>query len=135
MTCDSQVSKRALREIYFPAFETAVKEAQPQTVMCSYNKINGTYASENRWLLTEVLRDEWGFEGYVMTDWGAVNDRVKGILAGLDLEMPGSGGHNDRNIVKVVQAGTGRGGAGRHRGADFEGHLLISGCPPAGCGL
>lgn len=105
MTCDSQVSERALREIYFPAFETAVKEAQPQTVMCSYNKINGTYASENRWLLTEVLRDEWGFEGYVMTDWGAVNDRVKGILAGLDLEMPGSGGHNDRNIVKAVQAG------------------------------
>ena len=73
--------------------------------MCSYNKINGTYASENRWLLTDVLRDEWGFEGYVMTDWGAVNDRVKGILAGLDLEMPGSGGHNDRNIVKAVQAG------------------------------
>lgn len=105
MTCDSQVSERALREIYFPAFETAVKEAQPKTIMCSYNKINGTYASENRWLLTDVLRDEWGFEGYVMTDWGAVNDRVKGILAGLDLEMPGSGGHNDLNIVKAVQAG------------------------------
>ena len=74
--------------------------------MCSYNKINGTYASENPWLLTEVLRDEWGFKGYVMSDWGAVNDRVEGLKAGLDLEMPSSNGINDAEIVKAVQEGT-----------------------------
>ena len=73
--------------------------------MCSYNKINGTYASENPWLLTKVLRDEWGFEGYVMSDWGAVNDRVEGLKAGLELEMPASGGINDAEIVKAVQEG------------------------------
>ena len=78
--------------------EMAVKEAQPWTVMCSYNKINGVYASENRWLLTEVLRDEWGFEGYAVSDWGAVSDRAAGVAAGLDLEMPASGGVNDRKI-------------------------------------
>lgn len=92
-----------MREIYLPAFETAVKKSQPYTVMCSYNKINGTYASENPWLLTEVLRDEWGFEGYVMSDWGAVNDRVEGLKAGLELEMPASGGINDAEIVKAVR--------------------------------
>ena len=89
MSCSSNLSERTFREIYLPTFETAVKEAQPKTIMCSYNKINGVYASENKHLLTEILRDEWGFEGYVMTDWGAVADRVKGIVAGLDLEMPG----------------------------------------------
>lgn len=106
MSCSSNLSERTFREIYLPAFETAVKEAQPKTVMCSYNKINGTYASENRHLLTEILRDEWGFEGYVMTDWGAVADRVKGIVAGLDLEMPGSGGFNDAKIVAAVKDGS-----------------------------
>lgn len=106
MSCSSEVSDRTLREIYLPAFEKAVKESQPKTIMCSYNKINGTYASENRKLLTDILRDEWGFEGYVMTDWGAVADRVKGIRAGLDLEMPGSGGYNDQKIVEAVQNGT-----------------------------
>ena len=76
MSNDSVADERTIREIYFPAFETAVKKSQPKTVMCSYNKINGIYASDNEWLLTKVLRDEWGFEGFVMTDWGAVDDRV-----------------------------------------------------------
>ncbi|HJD48327.1 MAG TPA: glycoside hydrolase family 3 C-terminal domain-containing protein [Candidatus Mediterraneibacter norfolkensis] len=106
MSCSSEVDERTLREIYLPAFETAVKKSQPYTVMCSYNKINGTYASENPWLLTEVLRDEWGFEGYVMSDWGAVNERVPGLKAGLDLEMPASGGMTDREIVAAVQDGS-----------------------------
>ncbi|MCM1262854.1 MAG: glycoside hydrolase family 3 C-terminal domain-containing protein [Butyrivibrio sp.] len=106
MSCSSNMSERTLREIYLPAFEMAVKEAQPKTIMCSYNKINGVYASENRHLLTEILRDEWGFEGYVMTDWGAVSDRVKGIEAGLDLEMPGSGGFNDAKIIAAVKDGS-----------------------------
>lgn len=106
MTSSSEVSERALREIYLPAFEIAVKEAQPKSVMCSYNKINGEYASENHKLLTEILRDEWGFEGFVVSDWGAVNDRVKALEAGLDLEMPSSGGFNDAKIVKAVEDGT-----------------------------
>lgn len=106
MTCSSEVSKQALREIYLAAFETPVKEAQPKTVMCSYNKINGTFASEDPWLLTEVLRKEWGFEGYVVSDWGAVNDRVEGLKAGLELEMPSSGGTNDKKIVEAVKNGT-----------------------------
>ena len=106
MSCSSEVDERTLREIYLPAFETAVKKSQPYTVMCSYNKINGTYSSENPWLLTEVLRDEWGFEGYVMSDWGAVNERVPGLKAGLDLEMPASGGMTDREIVAAVQDGS-----------------------------
>lgn len=106
MSCSSNLSERTLREIYLPAFETAVKEAQPKTIMCSYNKVNGEYASENQYLLTDILRNEWGFEGYVMTDWGAVADRVKGIAAGLDLEMPGSGGINDAKIVAAVKDGS-----------------------------
>ncbi|MDE7311244.1 MAG: glycoside hydrolase family 3 C-terminal domain-containing protein [Eubacterium sp.] len=106
MSCSSEVDDRTLREIYLPAFETAVKKAQPKTVMCSYNQINGTFASENHWLLTEVLREEWGFEGYVMSDWGAVNERVPGLAAGLDLEMPSSGGVGDREIVQAVKDGT-----------------------------
>lgn len=106
MSNSSEVDERTLREIYFPAFETAVKKAQPQTVMCSYNQINGTYASEHPWLLTEVLRDEWGFEGYVMSDWGAVNDRVAALKAGLELEMPSSNGVNDAEIIKAVKEGT-----------------------------
>ncbi|MCC8104241.1 MAG: glycoside hydrolase family 3 C-terminal domain-containing protein [Clostridiales bacterium] len=106
MSASSNVDERTLREIYLPAFETAVKKAQPYTVMCSYNRLNGTYASEHPWLLTEVLRNEWGFEGYVMSDWGAVDDRVEGLKAGLDLEMPSSGGTTDAEIVQAVQNGT-----------------------------
>ena len=105
MSSSSEVDERTLRKIYFPAFETAVKKAQPYTFMCSYNQINGTFASENKWLLTDVLRGEWGFKGYVMSDWGAVNDRVKGLEAGLELEMPASGGDNDSMIVKAVKDG------------------------------
>lgn len=105
LTVSSEVSERALREIYLPAFETAVKQSQPATFMCSYNKINGVFASENKRLLTEILRNEWGFEGFVMSDWGAVNDRIKGLEAGLDLEMPSSGGITDAQIVKAVKEG------------------------------
>lgn len=105
MSCSSEIDERTFREIYLAAFETAVKEGRPDTVMCSYNKINGSFASENHRLLTEILRDEWGFEGYVMSDWGAVNDRVKGLEAGLDLEMPASGGHTDAEIVEAVRSG------------------------------
>lgn len=105
MTVSAQVDERTLREIYFPGFETAVKKSKPYTIMCSYNKINGVYSSENDWLLNKVLRDKWGFDGYVMTDWGAIGDRVVGIKAGLDLEMPSSGGRNDRRIVEAVRAG------------------------------
>ena len=105
MSSSSNADQRTLREIYFPGFEIPVKEAQPWTVMCSYNRINGVYASQDPWLLTEVLRDEWGFEGYVVSDWGAVSDRVKGVAAGLDLEMPASGGFNDRKVMQAVLEG------------------------------
>ena len=106
MSNSSEADERTLREIYFPAFETAVKKAQPYTFMCSYNQINGTFASENKWLLTDVLRGDWGFKGYVMSDWGAVNDRVKGLEAGLELEMPSSNGVNDALIVQAVKDGS-----------------------------
>jgi len=105
MSSSSNVDERTLREIYFPAFEISVKKAQPWTVMCSYNRINGVYASEDPWLLTDVLRKDWGFEGYVMSDWGAVSNRSAGVAAGLDLEMPSSGGINDRKIVEAVRSG------------------------------
>ena len=105
MSSSSEADERTIREIYFPAFEMAVKEAKPWTVMCSYNRINGVYASEDPWLLTEVLRKEWGFDGYAVSDWGAVSDRVAGVAAGLDLEMPASGGVNDRKIVEAVRSG------------------------------
>jgi beta-glucosidase len=105
MSSSSNADERTLREIYFPAFETSVKKAQPWTVMCSYNRINGVYASEDPWLLTKVLRDDWGFEGYVVSDWGAVSDRVAGVAAGLDLEMPASGGINDRKVLNAVREG------------------------------
>lgn len=106
MTIDAVVDERTLREIYLPAFEAAVKGAQPWTVMCSYNRINGTYAAENRWLLTEVLKEEWGHTGIVVTDWGADNDRVAGLKAGQELEMPGNGGLTDADLVKAVKGGT-----------------------------
>ena len=105
MSSSSDVDERTLREIYFPGFEIPVKEARPWTVMCSYNRLNGVFASENPWLLTDVLRKEWGFDGYVMSDWGAVSDRVAGVAAGLDLEMPASGGVNDRKLVAAVREG------------------------------
>ena len=105
MSSNSVVDERTLREIYLSAFEAAVKQAKPWTVMCSYNKVNGTYACENHWLLTDVLRKEWGFDGYVMSDWGATDDRVECVKAGLDLEMPASGGENDRLVVKAVREG------------------------------
>lgn len=101
----ADVDERPLREIYLRAFQRVVTEQQPWTVMCSYNRINGVYASENEWLLTTVLRDEWGFDGLVMSDWGAVNDRVAGVAAGLDLEMPSSGGRTDAQLVAAVRSG------------------------------
>jgi len=102
---DAVVDERTLREIYLPGFEKAVKEGQPDTVMCAYNRLNGTYCSENEYLLTTILRDQWGFTGMVVSDWGAVSDRVKGIQAGLDLEMPASRGENDRKIIEAVKSG------------------------------
>ncbi len=106
MSSSSEVDERTLREIYLAAFEGAVVNQKPWTVMCSYNKINGVYAAENEEYLTKVLRKEWGFEGYVMSDWGAVNARVEDLAAGLDLEMPSTNGINDKLIVEAVQAGT-----------------------------
>jgi beta-glucosidase len=105
MTCSSEVDERTLREIYLAGFEMAVKESRPWTLMCSYNKINGEYTSENKKLLTDILRREWGFEGFVMSDWGAVNDKVKGLEAGLELEMPSSNGIRDEQLVKAVREG------------------------------
>ena len=102
---DSVVDERALREIYLASFEYAVREGNPATLMCGYNKVNGPYCAEHEWLLTTVLRDEWGWDGVVMSDWGAVNDRVAGVKAGLDLEMPASNGMNDELIVAAVQQG------------------------------
>ena len=105
MSGDSRVDERTLNEIYLAAFEGAVKKQKPWTVMCSYNKINGVYAAENRKYLTDTLREQWGFDGYVMSDWGAVNNRVEDLKAGLDLEMPSSLGANDKLIVGAVQSG------------------------------
>lgn len=102
---DSIVDERALREIYLKVFEHIVKKGKPATLMCAYNQINGEYASENEFILNKVLRDEWGFEGLVMSDWGAVNDRVKGLNAGLDLEMPGDVQYNRTLIVEGVRNG------------------------------
>lgn len=99
------VDERTLREIYLASFEKAVKEGKPWTVMCAYNKVNGEYCSENIYLLKDVLKEEWGFEGFVVSDWGAVNDRAKGLLAGLDLQMPYDGGFGDRKIIEAVKKG------------------------------
>ncbi|MEN3223951.1 beta-glucosidase [Mycolicibacterium porcinum] len=105
MRASSDIDARTLREIYLRTFEIVVRQAQPWTVMCSYNRINGVYASENAWLLTTVLRDEWGFDGLVVSDWGAVADRVAAVGAGLDLEMPTTGGTSDTEVVEAVRAG------------------------------
>jgi beta-glucosidase len=106
MTSDSVVDERTLREIYLASFEGAVKKSQPWTVMCAYNKVNGVFASENEVLLTDILKDEWGHVGLVVSDWGAVNERADGLAAGLELEMPTSGGAGDRKIVEAVRSGT-----------------------------
>ncbi len=106
MTCDSVVDERALREIYLTAFEIAVKKGKPWTVMNSYNKINGAHGSENKHTQIEILRDEWGFDGVVVSDWGAVNDRVLGLKNGNDLEMPSSSGSGAKKIVEAVKNGT-----------------------------
>ena len=105
MSISAVVDERALREIYLAAFEMVVKEAKPWTLMCSYNRINGVYSSENEWLLNRVLRKEWGFEGFVMTDWGASNYRVLGVGSGCDLEMPSSGERNTQRIIRAVRSG------------------------------
>jgi beta-glucosidase len=105
-TISSEFNERTFREIYLPAFEAAVKKAQPWTVMCSYNKLNGTYAAENHWLLTEILKEEWGFDGFIVSDWGAVHDRVEALKAGLDLEMPGPRERRVKAVIDAVRAGT-----------------------------
>ena len=104
-TISAEVDERTLREIYLPAFEAAVKKAKPWTVMCSYNKLNGTYAAENHRLLTEILKEEWGFEGFVVSDWGAVHDRVEALEAGLDLEMPGPRELRVKAVIEAVRSG------------------------------
>ncbi|MCC6856806.1 MAG: glycoside hydrolase family 3 protein, partial [Microbacteriaceae bacterium] len=105
MTVSAEVDERTLREIYLPAFERVVTTEQPWTVMCSYNRINGVAAAENHWLLTELLRDEWGFKGLVVSDWGAVDARVPALAAGLDLEMPGPQADSAEAIVAAVRSG------------------------------
>ena len=104
-TISSEMDERTLREIYLPAFETAVKKAKPWTVMCAYNKLNGTFCSENHGLLVNILKDEWGFEGLVVSDWGAVHDRVASLQGGLDLEMPGPREQRVKAVVEAVRSG------------------------------
>jgi beta-glucosidase len=105
LTISAEIDERSLREIYLPAFETAVKKAKPWTVMCAYNKVNGTFCSENYRLLVEILKQEWGFEGFVVSDWGAVHDRVASLKGGLDLEMPGPRAGRVKSVVEAVRSG------------------------------
>jgi beta-glucosidase len=106
MSCSSEVDERTLRELYLRPFEIAIERARPWSVMSAYNRVNGTFASEHPWLLSTVLRDEWGFDGFVMSDWGAVEDRAAGVAAGLHLEMPSSGPLGPGRVVAAVRAGT-----------------------------
>ncbi|GAB3250531.1 glycoside hydrolase family 3 C-terminal domain-containing protein [Kineosporia babensis] len=101
MRVSAEVDERTLREIYLPAFEHIVKTAQPATIMASYNRLNGVYVTENHWLLEEVLRDDWGFEGYVVSDWGAVSNPPKAVAGGTDLAMPAADGHADEVLAAV----------------------------------
>ncbi|TBT85004.1 beta-glucosidase [Propioniciclava sinopodophylli] len=105
MRVDARVSERALREIYLPAFETVIGSAHPWMVMCAYNRLNGTLVSENPWLLTDVLRGDWDYDGAVVSDWGAVVDRVESLVAGLDLEMPHEQGNSDVEVAAAVESG------------------------------
>ena len=105
MATSSNLDERTLRELYLPAFEIAVKEAQPWSVMAAYNPINHLYAAENSLLLRDILRTQWGFEGFVVSDWGAVHDGVTGVNAGLSLEMPGSGDYLRNKIIEAVRTG------------------------------
>lgn len=105
MSGSSQVDERTLHEIYFPAFEMAVKEGKTRSIMCAYNGINGTFCSENKWLLHDILRKEWGFDGFVVTDWGAEKDTVKGIAAGLNLFMPGGYDTKSAAILTAIEKG------------------------------
>lgn len=105
MTSSSEMDERTMREIYLASFENMVKKEKPWTIMNSYNKLNGTYLCENKEMLSDILRDEWGFDGYVMTDWGAMNERVEALKAGCNLEMPASGGKTDKEIVDAVRSG------------------------------
>ena len=104
-TASSNIDQRSLHELYLSAFEKAVKMARPATIMCSYNAINGTLNSQNQRLLTQILREEWGFKGLVMSDWGAVSDHVAALKAGLDLEMPGKGNESTSEIIEAVNKG------------------------------
>lgn len=106
MSGSSEVDERTLHEIYLPAFETVVKDGKTRSIMCAYNAINDTYCAENKLLLTDILRKRWGFDGFVVTDWGAVKDRAKGVASGLDLEMPGNPDATGEEIIKAVQDGT-----------------------------
>jgi beta-glucosidase len=101
----AEVDDRTLREIYLPAFEKAVKQAKPWLVMCAYNKLNGEYCSQHSYLLTGILKNEWSYEGLVVSDWGAVHDRVAALKAGLDLEMPGPQEHRVKAVVEAVRSG------------------------------
>jgi beta-glucosidase len=105
MATSSNLDERTLREVYLPAFEIAIKEAQPWSVMAAYNSVNHVFATENTWLLQDILRTEWGFAGFVVSDWGAVHDGVAGVNAGLSLEMPGSGSYHQNKVLQAVQAG------------------------------
>ena len=106
MNVDAVVDERTLREIYLASFETAVREAKPWTIMAAYNKVNGEYCCENHHLLKEILRDEWGYEGVVVSDWSATNDHPKGMEEGCDLRMPDAGEGKTQKIVDAVKNGT-----------------------------
>mgnify|MGYP001618100504 CR=1 FL=1 len=101
-----EADERTLRELYLEAFRRIVRDAGPWSIMCSYNRIRGVHASQNRWLLTDVLREEWGYDGMVMSDWDAVHDPVAAVRAGLDLEMPGTDGRSEAALLAAVEAGT-----------------------------